>query len=91
MARGAARAETGATLSVHDALTVTDLLEHWLRPLLQPVLPVRSRALTNGLACAGGLAAKWRHGIRCCSPSGIYLRGTSASTRPMAGRASCCC
>ncbi len=75
--RGAPRvAAAGATLTVHDALTITDVLEHWLRPLLQPVPAGQvTHAVTNGLAALVGLAAKWRHGTpMLLTEHGIYLR-----------------
>lgn len=63
-------------LSVHDALSTADLLEHLLRPLLLP--PVQAdvvHASMNGPSALVGMAAAWADGTPfVLSEHGIYLR-----------------
>jgi len=67
----------GATVpTVHDALVALELLEHALRPLVDP--PVRAdlaHASTSGLGLLPALASKWLHGTPLVvSEHGVYLR-----------------
>jgi glycosyltransferase involved in cell wall biosynthesis len=65
-----------AAPSVHDAVLATDIIEHWLRPLFTPT-PAGdvTHAVTNGLAAAVALRAKWTHGTpMLLTEHGIYLR-----------------
>jgi glycosyltransferase involved in cell wall biosynthesis len=53
-----------------------DIVEHWLRPLLQPV-PIAdvTHAVTNGLAALVSLGAKWTYGTpMLLTEHGVYLR-----------------
>jgi glycosyltransferase involved in cell wall biosynthesis len=62
--------------SVYDAVTVTGLLEHTLRPLFRPAVKADvTHAVTNGLAVLIGLAAKWTYGTPLIlTEHGVYLR-----------------
>ncbi|MDQ1658744.1 MAG: hypothetical protein QOD41_3827 [Cryptosporangiaceae bacterium] len=66
----------GISTTVHDALTVIDLLEHAMRPLWAPIQPAAvTHAVTNGLAALPGLAAKWADGTpMVLTEHGVYLR-----------------
>jgi hypothetical protein len=61
---------------VFDAAQITQLLTHWLRPLLRPAPRGEvSHAVTNGLAALVALAAKWVYGTPMLFPEhGVYLR-----------------
>ncbi|MEU7818508.1 GT4 family glycosyltransferase PelF [Pseudonocardia sp. NPDC049154] len=63
-------------LSVGDALAVTELMEHFLRPLGMPVLETDLvHATANGPGALMGLLAKWTHGTPVLlSEHGVYLR-----------------
>jgi glycosyltransferase involved in cell wall biosynthesis len=66
----------GITASAYDALTATEMLTHWLRPLLcsAPVGDV-THAVSNGLAASVALSAKWNHGTpMLLTEHGVYLR-----------------
>ncbi|GAA2885792.1 hypothetical protein GCM10010472_49980 [Pseudonocardia halophobica] len=73
-----ARHRTGddEALSVGDALAVTELMEHFLRPLGMPVLRTDLvHATANGPGALMGLLAKWAHGTPVLlSEHGVYLR-----------------
>jgi len=64
------------TLTLADALTASDLIEHMLRPLSAPPLDVDiCHMAMNGLSMLVGLASKWRYGTRLVmSEHGVYLR-----------------
>ncbi len=64
------------TLSLGDAMSVTEVLEHILRPLsLEPVEADLCHATANGLSALVALSAKWRRGTPfLMSEHGIYLR-----------------
>lgn len=66
----------GPTLTLADALTASDLIEHMLRPLSHPPLDVDvCHMAMNGLSMLVGLASKWTHGARLImSEHGVYLR-----------------
>lgn len=66
----------GEELSVGDALAVTELMEHFLRPLGMPVLETDLvHATANGPGALMGLLAKWTHGTPVLlSEHGVYLR-----------------
>ncbi|MEU5696695.1 GT4 family glycosyltransferase PelF [Actinosynnema sp. NPDC020468] len=66
----------GTRLSLRDAITVTDLLEHMLRPLAHPPLEVDVCHLAmNGLSALVAMASKWAHGTPVImSEHGVYLR-----------------
>ncbi|MGW0316418.1 GT4 family glycosyltransferase PelF [Streptomyces flavidovirens] len=66
--------EAGPTL--HDALTVTALLEHALRPLAtSPPEEGVAHAVSGGVAVLPGLAALERHGVPLLlTEHGVYLR-----------------
>ncbi len=66
----------GVRPTVHDALTVIDLLEHLLRPMMRPPRKADlTHAVSNGIPVLPGLAAKWTHGTPLClTEHGIYLR-----------------
>ncbi|QFZ18350.1 GT4 family glycosyltransferase PelF [Saccharothrix syringae] len=72
----AVAADAGHPLSLRDAVTATDLLEHLLRPLSHP--PVRTdvcHLAMNGPSALVGMAAKWAHGTPLMmSEHGVYLR-----------------
>ncbi|MFC5952478.1 GT4 family glycosyltransferase PelF [Pseudonocardia lutea] len=74
-ARHRGGADTGP-LSVGDALAVTELMEHFLRPLGMPVLETDLvHATANGPGALMGLLAKWAHGTPVLlSEHGVYLR-----------------
>ncbi len=63
-------------LSLDDALVITDVLEHLLRPLSwEPIAADVYHATANGLSALVALAAKWRLGVPfVLSEHGIYLR-----------------
>jgi glycosyltransferase involved in cell wall biosynthesis len=63
-------------MSVLDALTTVDIIEHWLRPMLRPAPAAElTHAVTNGLATLLGLNAKWTHGTpMLLTEHGVYLR-----------------
>ena len=63
-------------LTLSDALTVSDLLEHLLRPLSRRALEVDLvHAAMSGLCTLVGMAAKWSYGTPfVLSEHGIYLR-----------------
>jgi glycosyltransferase involved in cell wall biosynthesis len=65
-----------STLTLADALTASDLIEHMLRPLSHPPLQVDvCHMAMNGLSMLVGLASKWRYGTRLVmSEHGVYLR-----------------
>ncbi|MGH3647157.1 MAG: GT4 family glycosyltransferase PelF [Micromonosporaceae bacterium] len=65
---------TGLTLA--DALTASDLIEHMLRPLSHPPLDVDiCHMAMNGLSMLVGLTSKWTYGTRLVmSEHGVYLR-----------------
>jgi glycosyltransferase involved in cell wall biosynthesis len=64
------------TMTLADALAVTDLVEHFLRPLQLP--PPRTQlvhATANGPSMLVGLTAKWASGTPVLlSEHGVYLR-----------------
>ena len=64
------------TLTLADALTASDLIEHMLRPLSHPPLDVDiCHMAMNGLSMLVGLTSKWSHGSRLVmSEHGVYLR-----------------
>lgn len=66
----------GDGLSLADALQVTILLEHMLRPLFaEPVRADIVHCSMNGLTMLVGMAARWRYGTPVLmSEHGIYLR-----------------
>lgn len=66
----------GDGLSLADALEVTLLLEHMLRPLFaEPVRADLVHTSMNGLSMLVAMAAKWHHGTPVVmSEHGIYLR-----------------
>ncbi|QTR06464.1 GT4 family glycosyltransferase PelF [Saccharothrix algeriensis] len=72
----AVAAEAGHPLSLRDAITATDLLEHLLRPLSHPPIRVDVCHLAmNGPSALVGMAAKWAHGTPLMmSEHGVYLR-----------------
>lgn len=63
-------------LTLADALTASDLIEHMLRPLSHPPLDVDvCHMAMNGLSMLVGLASKWQYGTRLVmSEHGVYLR-----------------
>jgi glycosyltransferase involved in cell wall biosynthesis len=63
-------------LSLADALTVTDLVEHFLRPLQLPAPDADVvHATANGPSVLVGLTAKWQAGTPVLlSEHGVYLR-----------------
>lgn len=63
-------------LSLDDALTAADLVEHMLRVLSHPPLRADVCHLSmNGLSTLVGMTSKWAHGTRLVmSEHGIYLR-----------------
>lgn len=63
-------------ISFADALTSTDLLEHFLRPLsFAPPLADVYHAVSNGLSALVAMAGKWAHGRPfVLTEHGIYLR-----------------
>jgi len=67
---------TEAAPTLHDAVTLMQLLEHSLRPLAYP--PVQAdivHAVTNGLGALPALAARWRYGMpMVVTEHGIYMR-----------------
>ena len=65
-----------STLTLADALTASDLIEHMLRPLSHPPLETDvCHMAMNGLSMLVGLASKWRYGTRLVmSEHGVYLR-----------------
>jgi glycosyltransferase involved in cell wall biosynthesis len=62
--------------TLHDAVTVMQMIEHALRPLSHP--PVRAdvvHAVTNGLGALPALTAKWQYGTpMLVTEHGIYMR-----------------
>jgi glycosyltransferase involved in cell wall biosynthesis len=66
----------GATMSLHEAMSALELLEHSLRPLLLP--PIRAdicHAVSNGLPSLLALVSKWTYGTPfVMSEHGVYLR-----------------
>ncbi|MDQ2589099.1 GT4 family glycosyltransferase PelF [Saccharothrix yanglingensis] len=72
----AVAADAGYPLSLRDAVTATDLLEHLLRPLSHPPIQVDVCHLAmNGPSALVGMAAKWAHGTSLMmSEHGVYLR-----------------
>ena len=64
------------TMSLDDALAVTDLVEHFLRPLqLTPPKAKLVHATANGPSMLVGLTAKWSAGTPVLlSEHGVYLR-----------------
>ncbi|GAA3854541.1 GT4 family glycosyltransferase PelF [Saccharothrix violaceirubra] len=66
----------GMRLSLRDAITATDLLEHMLRPLSHP--PVKAdvcHLAMNGLSALVAFAGKWAYGTPVImSEHGVYLR-----------------
>jgi glycosyltransferase involved in cell wall biosynthesis len=66
----------GGPLTLADALTVTDLVEHFLRPLQLPAPRAAVvHATANGPSVLVGLAAKWQAGTPVLlSEHGVYLR-----------------
>lgn len=65
-----------AAISFADALTATDLIEHFLRPLsFTPPKADLFHAVSNGLCALVGLTGKWEHGAPfILTEHGIYLR-----------------
>jgi glycosyltransferase involved in cell wall biosynthesis len=65
-----------ASPTLHDAVTATGLLEHALRPLaVRPPQTGVSHAVSGGLACLPGLAARRLHGVPLLlTEHGVYLR-----------------
>jgi glycosyltransferase involved in cell wall biosynthesis len=65
-----------APLSLSDALAVTDLVEHFLRPLQLPAPTANLvHATANGPSMLFGLTAKWEFGTPVLlSEHGVYLR-----------------
>lgn len=63
-------------ISFADALTATDLIEHFLRPLsFTPPKADLFHAVSNGLCALVGLTGKWEHGAPfILTEHGIYLR-----------------
>ncbi|RSM86875.1 DUF3492 domain-containing protein [Kibdelosporangium aridum] len=63
-------------LSLRDALTAADLLEHMLRPLSYPPVQADICHLSmNGLSALVAMAAKWTYGTPILmSEHGVYLR-----------------
>lgn len=66
----------GATMSLHEAMSALELLEHSLRPLMLP--PIRAdicHAVSNGLPSLLALVSKWTYGTPfVMSEHGVYLR-----------------
>ncbi len=64
------------SLTLADALTASDLIEHMLRPLSYPPLDVDiCHMAMNGLPMLVGLTSKWTYGTRLVmSEHGVYLR-----------------
>lgn len=66
----------GDSLTLHDALTAADLIEHMLRPLSHPPINADVCHLSmNGLSALIGMTSKWAHGTpMLMSEHGVYLR-----------------
>ncbi len=66
-----------------DALVITDLIEHYLRPLQLPALDVDlAHATANGPSALVGLMSKWDRGTPLLmSEHGVYLRERVLATR----------
>lgn len=73
----------GAAPTLADALAVTDLMEHFLRPLQFPAPRTDLvHATANGPGTLHGLLAKWEHGTPVLlSEHGVYLRERLLGTR----------
>ena len=69
-------APADVTMTLADALAVTDLVEHFLRPLqLQPPRAQLLHVTANGPGMLVGLTAKWAYGAPVLlSEHGVYLR-----------------
>ena len=63
-------------LTLRDALNVSDIIEHALRPLWEPAQKVDlNHAVSNGLAMLPALAGLWDHNVPyVLSEHGVYLR-----------------
>lgn len=70
-------------LSMREAVEATELVEHLLRPLSEPVIEADIvHAVSNGLPALMALAAKWRYGTPVVmSEHGVYLRERYLSCR----------
>lgn len=66
----------GGALTLRDALTATDRIEHMLRPLSHPPIRVDVCHLAmNGLCALVGMTGKWAFGTpMVISEHGVYLR-----------------
>lgn len=64
------------SMSFADALTVTDTITHFLRPLrFRPPAVDVVHAVSNGLAGLLGMVTKWAHGVPfVLTEHGVYLR-----------------
>uniref|UniRef100_UPI0015F0337C GT4 family glycosyltransferase PelF n=1 Tax=Pseudonocardia pini TaxID=2758030 RepID=UPI0015F0337C len=73
----------GLDPTLADALAVTDLMEHFLRPLQLPAPRADLvHATANGPGTLLGLVAKWEHGTPLVlSEHGVYLRERLLATR----------
>ena len=73
----------GLDPTLADGLAVTDLVEHFLRPLQLPAPRADLvHATANGPATLLGLTAKWEHGTPVLlSEHGVYLRERLLATR----------
>jgi polysaccharide biosynthesis protein PelF len=62
--------------TLHDAVTLLQLLDHALRPLSHPPAQAElAHAVTNGLGALPALTAKWQHGTPILlTEHGIYMR-----------------
>lgn len=76
-----------AAPTLADALAVTDLIEHLLRPLQYPAPRADLvHATANGSATLVGLLAKWEHGTPVLlSEHGVYLRERLLALRASGG------
>lgn len=63
-------------LTMLDAVQATELIEHFLRPLMAPVVEADvCHTVSNGLPALLALGAKWTHGTPIVmSEHGVYLR-----------------
>jgi len=64
------------SLTMLDAVQATELIEHFLRPLMAPVVEADvCHTVSNGLPALLALGAKWTHGTpMVMSEHGVYLR-----------------
>ena len=71
-----AKSHNNDLLTMLDAVQATELIEHFLRPLMAPVIEADvCHAVSNGLPALLALGAKWTHGTPLVmSEHGVYLR-----------------